>query len=186
VEICLTPFGEQHYALLSSWFADQREIAQWGGSGLNHPLSPLDFEVMIRAGAGDLPERLCWMAEAEDRKIVGHIQLVFDWLNGVARIARVAVAPEHRGRGFAVSIVDAVLLRAFEHHAMERVELNVFSWNAKAIHAYSKAGFLIEGVRRSSAKVGDERWDTTIMGMLRKEWLRRSVKGARISSSIVP
>ncbi len=186
MEICLTPFGEQHYALLSSWFADQREIAQWGGSGLNHPLSPLDFEVMIRAGAGDLPERLCWMAEAEDRKIVGHIQLVFDWLNGVARIARVAVAPEHRGRGFAVSIVDAVLLRAFEHHAMERVELNVFSWNAKAIHAYSKAGFLIEGVRRSSAKVGDERWDTTIMGMLRKEWLRRSVKGARISSSIVP
>jgi RimJ/RimL family protein N-acetyltransferase len=91
---------------------------------------------MMRVGSDVSPERLSWMAQAESGKVVSHAQLVFDWVNGVA------VAPEHRGQGFAVPVVRAVLRRAFEQHAIERAELNVFSWNGAAIRAYSKAGFL--------------------------------------------
>nr|WP_313618177.1 GNAT family protein [Agrobacterium sp.] len=50
------------------------------------------------------------------------------------------------------------------------MELNVYTWNAPAIRTYAKVGFVPEGVRRSSVQVGDERWDTAIMGMLRAEW----------------
>ena len=54
--------------------------------------------------------------------------------------------------------------------AIERLELNVFPFNAPAMRTYAKLGFVREGVRRSSARVGGERWDTVIMAILREDW----------------
>ncbi|WP_267880372.1 GNAT family N-acetyltransferase [Sinorhizobium meliloti] len=94
----------------------------------------------------------------------------FSTLPGVARIGRVMVAPTMRGQGLAKSLLEAALEQAFSHPEIERTELNVYSWNSAAIRTYNKVGFFHEGVRRSSVKVGDERWDTAIMSMLRSEW----------------
>ncbi len=63
-----------------------------------------------------------------------------------------------------------VLQKAFSRPEIERVELNVYTWNTLAISAYEKLGFKAEGIRRSSALVEGERWDTAIMGLLRHEW----------------
>jgi RimJ/RimL family protein N-acetyltransferase len=83
----------------------------------------------------------------------------------------VGVAPAARGRGLAVPMLRLVLERAFAWPEIERVELNVYTWNTPAIRAYARLGFVHEGVRRSSVKVGPERWDTAIMGLLRAEWM---------------
>ena len=66
-------------------------------------------------------------------------------------------------------MVEAAVRAAFEMEAIRRVELNVYSWNEPAIRTYAKLGFQQEGVRRSSALVGNERWDTTLMGLLKGE-----------------
>jgi RimJ/RimL family protein N-acetyltransferase len=63
-----------------------------------------------------------------------------------------------------------VLREAFAQPEIERVELNVYAWNTPAIRSYERLGFKAEGVRRSSALVNGERWDTAIMGLLRQEW----------------
>lgn len=47
-------------------------------------------------------------------------------------------------------------------------------FNAAAIRTYESLGFTLEGVRRSSTRVGDERWDTGMMGLLASEWRRLS------------
>jgi RimJ/RimL family protein N-acetyltransferase len=67
-------------------------------------------------------------------------------------------------------MVERALRSALEFDEVHRVELNVYSWNAPAIKTYLKLGFKHEGTRRSSALVGNERWDTAIMGLLRREW----------------
>lgn len=114
--------------------------------------------------------RQCWMVADHLQQIVGHAQLAFDWENGVARLARIAIAPQHRGNGLAGKVLAKVLSVAFDDRNIERAELNVFAWNANAIAAYRRIGFLQEGIRRSSVKVGSGRWDTIIMGLLRHEW----------------
>jgi RimJ/RimL family protein N-acetyltransferase len=53
---------------------------------------------------------------------------------------------------------------------IERLELNVFSFNTPALRACERLGFVWEGVRRSSARVGSERWDTVMMGLLKAEY----------------
>ncbi|TKI05688.1 GNAT family N-acetyltransferase [Martelella alba] len=166
----LIPFEERHFATLSTWFNSARDVVQWGGPQLDFPLDPRQLDAMLSECRATPPLRLCWMAEDEAGGLVGHAQLALDWRNGVARIGRVAIAPAMRGKSLAGAMLNQVLARAFAYAAIERTELNVYSWNTPAIRAYRRLGFVHEGVRRSSAKVDDERWDTAMMSILRCEW----------------
>lgn len=162
--LTLDPFTADHFSTLGRWFESEREVVQWGGSDLRHPLDDEQLQAMTADPAG----RLCWMAR-HDRELVGHAQLALDWRNGNAVIGRVAIAPERRGRGLAVPMLELVLDEAFAIEDIERIELNVYTWNAPAIATYERLGFQREGIRRSSTRVGSERWDTAIMSLLRTE-----------------
>lgn len=165
----LVPFAPEHFEVLSNWFASQADVVQWGGPLLSFPLTVEQLRPMLTEAETMPPARLCWMAK-HDGTLVGHAQLGFDWRNGNALLARVAVAPHARGRGLAGPMLRLVLEQAFARPAIERVELNVYAWNAPAIRSYERLGFKAEDVRRSSALVDGERWDTAIMALLRQEW----------------
>ena len=53
---------------------------------------------------------------------------------------------------------------------LHRLELDVFSFNSRAIKAYKKAGFKQEGVLRDGIKDGDEYADDVLMAILEDEW----------------
>ena len=165
----LVPFSASHFATLAGWFDSEAEVVQWAGPGLSYPLDPLQLAAIVAEGEADPPRRLAWMAEAGD-EWVGHAQLWIDWPNGNAVLSRVAVAPAARGRGLAAPMLRQVVDRAFELAAIERLELNVYSFNEPARRTYQRLGFVTEGVRRASTRVGHERWDTVIMAQLRPEW----------------
>jgi RimJ/RimL family protein N-acetyltransferase len=165
----LLPFEPAHFGTLGGWFGSEREAVQWGGWTVSFPLGPDQCQAMLDEGAGPRPARLCWMA-SDGSRLMGHAQLGFDWRNGNALLSRVAVAPEARGLGLAVPMLRLVVDEAFARPEIERLELNVFAANLPAIRTYERLGFATEGLRRSFAKVGDERWDTAMMALLRPEW----------------
>ncbi len=165
----LVPFAPEHFAVLSDWFTSQADVVQWGGPLLSFPLTDEQLQAMLDEGDVVPPTRLCWMAEDDDM-LVGHAQVGFDWRNGNALLARVAIAPRARGRRLAGPMLRLVLEQAFARPEIEKVELNVYAWNTPAIRSYERLGFKTEGVRRSSALVDGDRWDTAIMGLLRHEW----------------
>jgi RimJ/RimL family protein N-acetyltransferase len=167
--ISLVPFSPAHFPTLAKWFASEAEVVQWGGPAVAFPLDTAQLAAMLDEARSTLPARLCWMA-ADASGLVGHAQLGFDWRNGNATLSRVAIAPVARGRGLAKPMLTLVIDQAFARPGVERVELNVYSFNAPAIRTYGALGFAHEGTRRSSARVGAERWDTAIMGLLRGEW----------------
>ena len=177
-ELRLIPFGPEHFTTLSRWFADEREVVQWGGNGVHFPLDAGQMQAMVDETAGDRPRRWCWMAALGD-DLVGHAQLAFDWRHRTALIGRFGIAPAHRGRRLATPLMGLVLERAFTEAGMERAELNVFSFNTPAIAAYERAGFMREGVRRSCTAVDGERWDGTMMGILRAEYERAAHTSTR-------
>ncbi|MBS0560161.1 MAG: GNAT family N-acetyltransferase [Proteobacteria bacterium] len=167
--IGLVPFAPEHFAILAGWFACERDVVQWGGTLVRYPLTAEQMQAMLDQGQTEPPGRLCWMA-IQSAQCVGHAQLGFDWRNGIAILSRVAVAPGHRGLGLAIPMVRQMLAKAFARKEIERVELNVYAWNTSAIRTYARLGFVHEGTRRLAACVGNERWDTVMMGLLRAEW----------------
>ena len=172
----LRPFERVHFPMLSSWFRTEADLVQWGGPSLSFPLSNEQLCAMLEEGRRVPPARLSWMVERDD-VVVGHAQLAFDWRNGNALLSRVAIAPAARGHGLATPMLKLVVDRAFGFDQVQRVELNVYTWNLPAIRTYERLGFAHEGVRRSSAQVEEQRWDTAFMGLLRKEWRRGSAIG---------
>lgn len=166
--LTLTPFTPAHFRLLLDWFPTHAELVQWGGPPLEFPLSRDQLERMLAEGSSDPPARLCWMAESEGTT-VGHVQLGFDWRNGNALLSRVAIAPDMRGRRLASPLIALAIERAFRFEGIERLELNVYTWNTPAIRTYERSGFVLEGVRRASALVDGERWDTAMMSLLRRD-----------------
>ncbi|SDW71287.1 Acetyltransferase (GNAT) family protein [Marininema mesophilum] len=53
---------------------------------------------------------------------------------------------------------------------LHRVELDVFSYNERAIHVYEKLGFKKEGILRESLFYDHQYHDSIIMSMLEKEY----------------
>ncbi|MCL2892518.1 GNAT family N-acetyltransferase [Brenneria tiliae] len=172
----LIPFTEQHFSILADWFFNEKEVVQWGGTTLYYPLNEAQFNAMLIETKTTPPNRLCWMLEDHAGELCGHCQLAFDWRNGTAIIGRVVISPKRQGSGLAAPMIRKVLEKAFSYADIERTELNVYTWNKKAIKIYTRVGFIAEGIRRSSARVGNERWDTKIMSILRDEWVKYSVE----------
>lgn len=165
----LKPFTPAHFSTLASWFPTEADLIQWGGSKLRFPLDEAQMNAMLETWTGNLPDNRSWMAFHQGA-VCGHAQLRFDWKNGNANLARVAIDPSLRGRKLALPMLKLVLAEAFSYPPIMRLELNVYSLNQPAIQIYTRLGFMLEGTRRSSAAVGTERWDTIMMAMLRSEY----------------
>lgn len=80
------------------------------------------------------------------------------------------------GKGLGSWAVRTTRDFAFETLGLHRLELDVFSFNPRAIRAYEKAGFRREGVRREAVWNGTAYGDDILMAILEDEW--REIKQA--------
>src|SRR5574337_429446 len=76
------------------------------------------------------------------------------------------------GHGLGTETVELMLKHAFETLGLHRVGLSVFAFNERAIRAYEKAGFRVEGRLREAIWRDDRYWDELAMGILADEWRR--------------
>jgi RimJ/RimL family protein N-acetyltransferase len=60
---------------------------------------------------------------------------------------------------------------------LERVSLNVFLSNERAVRSYEKAGFQREGIERQNTHRDGKTEDVLYMGILRQEWLAQNGSG---------
>ncbi len=74
------------------------------------------------------------------------------------------------GRGLGTEATQLMLQHAFERLGLHRVGLAVFSYNTRAIRAYEKAGFRIEGRLREAIQRDGTYFDEVQMGLLAGEW----------------
>jgi RimJ/RimL family protein N-acetyltransferase len=77
------------------------------------------------------------------------------------------------GKGFGTDATQVLLRFAFQELNLNRVQLEVFAFNQRAIRAYEKIGFVHEGVRRQALFREGRYHDVLLMAILREEWLAR-------------
>jgi RimJ/RimL family protein N-acetyltransferase len=110
-----------------------------------------------------------------DDRLIGFAALFnLEWSNQSGMLAIGIGEPDFRGKGYGSDALRLVLGYAFRELNLHRVGLIVISYNARAIRAYEKAGFVREGVRRESVFREGKRYDEIFMGILRTEWEQRN------------
>ncbi len=83
---------------------------------------------------------------------------------------------EYWGKGYGTDAMRIMLRYAFTELNLERVSLDVFEYNPRAMRSYEKAGFKHEGRARGVLHRGGRRWDLIYMGILRAEWEAQQMK----------
>ena len=78
--------------------------------------------------------------------------------------------PDAWGQGFGTEATQLMLDHAFGTLNLHRIALYVFEFNERAIRAYRRAGFTIEGRSRESILRDGRWWDELAMSVLVTDW----------------
>lgn len=64
-----------------------------------------------------------------------------DSLKPIGYVKRVIVQPDHRGKGYAQSLIEHIITYAKTEQKLDAIDLHVWDQNASAIRLYEKLGF---------------------------------------------
>jgi RimJ/RimL family protein N-acetyltransferase len=103
----------------------------------------------------------------EHGRLIGAIRL--DNINALDKRASLAIGIADvaaLGRGLGTEAIGLVADHAFGAMGLHRLAVRVLAFNARAIRAYQKCGFRVEGLERGSALIDGAWHDDVIMGLL--------------------
>ena len=92
-----------------------------------------------------------------------------DWKNSYV-VVGIFLGLEYCGQGYGADAMQVLMRFAFEEMNVNKVQLDVFSNNERAICCYLKLGFMEEGRLRQTVFRRGKHHDTVVMGILREEW----------------
>lgn len=128
----------------------------------------------IARKAGDDSSVLLLIALGENDEIIGDIAIQdIDRNNRTANI-RIAIGDKrHQGKGYGREALLLMLDYGFGILNLHRIELEVYTYNSRAMHVYESIGFVKEGVRRHTLYYNHEYHDCVTMSMLEHEYRER-------------
>ncbi|MDG4656913.1 GNAT family protein [Ectobacillus antri] len=153
---------------------DVEVMAKWGESSVY--LRHVDTDIAFPGGrefTGGLKSNSVSfrLRSKETDMLVGFVALHgIEWNNRTGLLA-IGIGEEHlRNKGYGTDALQLILRYAFYELNLDRVGLDVISYNQRAIRTYEKVGFIVEGAMRSAVYRDGKRYDRIIMGILKSEW----------------
>lgn len=138
-----------------------------------HPLNRVQEEEWVRNLGGERDVVLLIALREGDRPIG------CTGLHGIDPIARAATfgitigEPDCWGQGYGREATELLVGFGFDELNLNRIALEVFATNPRAIACYEKVGFVHEGTQRQARFVQGQHVDAHLMAVLRSEWRAR-------------
>jgi RimJ/RimL family protein N-acetyltransferase len=154
------------------WYAD-REIARLARYQ-EHPMRTEEIERFFTARVVG-PEALAMAVHirASDRLIGTCAFSQLDADNGSALYHITIGESDMWGKGHGTEATQLMLDHAFGTMGLHRIALFVFEFNERAVRAYKRCGFVIEGRARESIWRDGRWWDELAMSVLESDWRKR-------------
>lgn len=125
----------------------------------------------IEGKSRDSSSVLLLIVACEDDQPVGDIAIQdIDTMNRNANIRIAINNDKHQGKGYGTEALQLMLDYGFGILNLHRIELNVFSYNERAVHVYEKMGFKREGVQREALYYDHQYHDSILMSILEDEY----------------
>lgn len=131
----LVPTPETHLATLMTWFATLRGCREWGGPSFRFPFDADTFREDTRYP--ELPSYS--LIQVDDGRMLGFGQ--YYRRADRCHLARLAIAPAHRGRRFGVELVTGLVRIGCDQLGVAGCSLFVLTDNTPAHRLYERLGF---------------------------------------------
>ncbi len=155
-----------------SQFAGDAEVGHFLGA--KTPMSRaaaerLAGEILSQVGQTGYPYAICLMGE---QRSIGTVFLRgVDKVNGSGVVGIFIGDRRYIGKGYGTDALNALVDFGFGELRLERIELEVFDYNLRAIRSYEKAGFQTDAVLRRARFHRGAHHDVHLMSILRDDWL---------------
>jgi RimJ/RimL family protein N-acetyltransferase len=152
-------------------------------ASLDEPISKRLTGTHARYTLEDVRAHCIRIENAEDRwdygitiagELIGEVVLNnLDRPNKSASLRIAVWAPSQRNNGYGTEAAALLIDYGFDTLHLNRIELEVYSFNPQAMRVYEKLGFRLEGTRREALIWEGEKVDAHIMSILRSEHASR-------------
>lgn len=176
----------QNLVAFRRWYADP-EIARLARYQQT-PMRPDEIERFFAARVVG-PEALAMAVhERETDRLIGTCAFSqLDGSNGSALYHITIGESDTWGQGYGTEATQLMVDHAFGTLGLHRIALFVFEFNERAIRAYERCGFVIEGRSRESIWRDGQWWDELAMSILVSDWQRtRGSRAAREGETMTP
>ncbi len=99
-----------------------------------------------------------------------------DWKNRVGEVGIVIGEKEYQSKGFGTEAMELLLEYGFKIVNLNRIELDTYAFNVRALKSYKKVGFIEEGRKRQFVWSNGRYHDAIMMGILAEEWSEKNKK----------
>ena len=161
----------QNVAAFRRWYADP-EIARLARYQQT-PMRPEEIERFFAARVVGPDALAMAVHERATGRLIGTCAFSqLDGDNGSALYHITIGESDAWGRGYGTEATQLMIDHAFGTLGLHRIALFVFEFNERAIRAYKRSGFVIEGRSRESIWRDGRWWDELAMSILESDWRR--------------
>ncbi|HPF87519.1 MAG TPA: GNAT family protein [Candidatus Limiplasma sp.] len=169
--VMLREYRQDDYPHIRKWVND-RNTSQYLSAIFWFPQTEADTTDFLNRAMRAAPNAAYFViADIKDESYIGQLDLFeINWKTRVGKIGTVIGSEDKRGKGYGSEAMKLMLDYAFGILGLERVELEVYAENKRAVRCYEKAGFVYEGTRRHAAMVNGKHADVNMMSVLKADW----------------
>lgn len=138
--------------------------------GIPFPPTDADHEKFLSEISSEKDDYMFGIELQDEKLFIGTTAVyLVNWNNGTCNVG-ISIGPEYQGKGYGTDAMRVLTDFIFNYMNVNKVKLQVFDFNKRAICSYEKCGFFLEGTLKEELFRFGEYHDIHIMGLLRKDW----------------
>ncbi|MGE7840103.1 GNAT family N-acetyltransferase [Lysinibacillus sp. NPDC093712] len=138
--------------------------------GIPFPPTEADHEKFLGDISSEKDDYMFAIELKDEKVFIGTIAVyLVNWNNRTSHVG-ISIGPDFQGKGYGTDAMKVLLDFIFNYMNVNKVKLQVFGYNQRAIGSYEKCGFQLEGTFREELFRFGKYHDILVMGLLRKDW----------------
>ena len=138
-----------------------------GDDDIPYPFSKESITKFLQIEA---PNQVFGICLNKENKLVGNIAIYNVNQQNLNCEIGLVISKNHQRKGFGKEALQILIDFIFNYLPMQKIKLDVFSFNKSAISLYEKLGFKHEGTLRNELFRFGKFQDMELFGLLRTEW----------------
>ncbi|MFJ7734014.1 GNAT family N-acetyltransferase [Lysinibacillus sp. NPDC097231] len=129
-----------------------------------------DHSTFFQSISGKKEEFIFGIFKKSSNELIGSCGVyAINWQNSTCFVG-ISIGEEWQGKGYGTDTMKTLIDFIFNYISIQKIKLQVFSFNKGAIRSYEKCGFTKEGILRNELFRFGKFHDVWLFGLLREEW----------------
>lgn len=157
---------------LEAFVANESEITTLllANDDIPFPQTKEDHTAFFHSISGKKEEFFFGIYEKDSHQLIGSCGVFsVNWQNSTCSVG-ISIGKAWQGKGYGTDAMKTLIDFIFQYIAVQKIKLQVFSFNQAAIRSYEKCGFTKEGTLRQEIFRFGTFHDILLFGLLRSEW----------------